>query len=285
LGALMRLHFALFAAASLLPSMATAQPTVVERLLALSRQANFECNRQQLPEPALGAACQAARSYDEALATLGFCFDSELNEWSSCALANQGEPPHPKNHDLPQTESQVERVPPQEPDLAPVTPPERESPPPPERAEVPPEPSGSGWESYSNARFGTVIDVPPGFEPRTSVENGDGQTFASPDGESEVAVYGSLLENQSLQQYRDWYRSELSGKSYEAGGRNWFVVSGTAEGKIYYVKVVRTAHCGVPVVHHMVLRYPEGQKRRYDSVVERLADSLRGTARSSYCQG
>jgi len=171
-----------------------------------------------------------------------------------------------------------------EPEISPVTPPVPETYTPPDD-EVELEPSRSGWRSYSNGRFGTVVEVPPGFEPRTAVENGDGQTFASADGESEVAVYGSLLENQSMRQYRDWYRQELSGKSYEAGGANWFVLSGTAEGKIYYVKVLRTAHCGVPVVHHMVFRYPASQKRRFDPVVEELADSLRGTSQSSFCQG
>lgn len=327
----MRSPAVLLVALCLLPGSALAQSSVVERLLALSRESNSECRRQQLPQPALAAACQSARSYDEALGRLGFCFDDEMAEWTSCALAGTsrgsqtaprpaapeaapGEPgeletmppaagenysapgPQENAEGDPQPEAQPESQgePQAEPEPLPQSPPE--SPPVPETY-TPPEPgdqpeldaelkpSQGGWRTYSNGRFGTVVDVPPGFEPRTEVENGDGQTFASADGESEVAVYGSVLEDQSMRQYRDWYRSELSGKSYEAGGNNWFVISGTAEGKIYYVKVVRTAHCGVPVVHHMVFRYPASQKRRFDPVVEQLADSLRGTRQSSFCEG
>jgi hypothetical protein len=321
----MRFPIVFLSSLVLFPGAALAQESVVERLLALSRQSNSECQRQQLPQPALGAACQSARSYDDALARLGFCFDAEMGEWGSCTLANRSRPPQtapaPQTYapppapetDLPdgsvqsysvpspdpdedaQAEPELELEPGIEPeisqtepdpapDLAPVTPPVPETYAPPE-PEVELEPSETGWRTYSNGRFGTVVEIPPGFEPRTAVENGDGQTFASADGESEVAVYGSLLENQSMRQYRDWYRQELSGKSYEAGGGNWFVISGTAEGKIYYVKVLRTAHCGVPVVHHMVFRYPSSQKRRFDPVVEQLADSLQASRESSICEG
>ena len=40
---------------ALLPGAALAQSSVVERLLALSRESNSECQKQQLPPPALGA--------------------------------------------------------------------------------------------------------------------------------------------------------------------------------------------------------------------------------------
>jgi hypothetical protein len=141
------------------------------------------------------------------------------------------------------------------------------------------------WRTYRNSRFGTVAQIPAfAFEPAIAINGGDGQTFTARDRQSEIAVYGTLLDSQPFGEYRDWYRSELSGISYEAGGRNWFVLSGIAEGRIYYVKVLRSQGCGVDIAHHVVLRYPVASKREFDPLVERLAGSLRGATPQSLCR-
>src|SRR3954470_20475001 len=36
------------------------------------------------------------------------------------------------------------------------------------------------WGHYTNARFGYVIDVPPGFVAQGEADNGDGQVFKMP---------------------------------------------------------------------------------------------------------
>jgi hypothetical protein len=277
----------------LTPFDAFAQVSLTERLLALSREANSECTRAQLPEPALSAACQSAKAYDQALAERGFCLEN--GEWRGCTqagppagpLAGQAEPPLAAEPEMPM------RPAPQEP-FAQVPPHEQDAQGPPVQDETYDLPGAENaepgveygdWRSYLNPQFGTEADIPPGFAPKTQIGEGEGQTFTAGDDGSEVAVYGALIEGQSFAQYRDWYRTELAGISYEAGGRNWFVMSGIDAGKIYYVKVVRSERCGVQITHHMVLRYPAEQKERFDPLVERAANSLHGTTPDRYCSG
>jgi hypothetical protein len=305
-------------AAPVFTPAAFAQETMVERLLALSRDANGECRKAQLPGPALEAACRSARAYDEALGELGFCFDADAGEWRGCALAGRpaGRDLDEPSTEIPERQSTVtapEPAPVEE-YVAPPAPPaeqpsedERRGEPAPgdfaERqagpeagAETPPEAAGQvpqerwasaeagEWRTYFNPRFGTAAEIPAWqFQPGTDIDDGEGQTFVSADGESDIAVYATMLEGEDFGAYRDWYRSELSGVSYEAGGRNWFVISGRADGKIYYVKAVQSRRCGVGIAHHVVLRYPVSLKRRFDPVVERLAGSLRGATPQGYC--
>lgn len=141
------------------------------------------------------------------------------------------------------------------------------------------------WRTYRNPRFGTVAELPPGLSLGTPIDEGDGQAFIDEDGRSEIAVYATLLEGQPFPQYRQWYGSALGSISYEAGGRNWFVLSGIDQGKIFYMKALRSERCGVEIVHHVVLRYPQEEKRRFDNLVERVANSLRGTTPMSFCGG
>jgi hypothetical protein len=310
----------LFFTIAALPAAAIAQETQVERLLELSREANGECQKADLPKPALDAACQSGQAYNDALAELGFCLDAESGEWRGCAAGTsprtrvpppQGpagmEPvqPEPEANAAP---APIERYTAPEPPPAPSEDPEEQSQGEPgdePLAETSPLPEPAPeqepgeapaaeewaaaqegeWRTYFNPRFGTVADIPAWqFRPGTGIEEDEGQTFVSQDGgDSEIAVYGTMLEGQPFREYRDWYRSELSGISYEAGGRNWFVMSGRAEGKIYYVKAVRSERCGVEIAHHIVLRYPNDLKRQFDPLVERLADSLRGSTPESYC--
>ena len=57
-----------------------------------------------------------------------------------------------------------------------------------EKWEVPLTPGKDGWMVYKNARFGTVLPVPPGMKAQRPPDNGGGQSFATADGK--VATVG-----------------------------------------------------------------------------------------------
>ena len=47
------------------------------------------------------------------------------------------------------------------------------------------------WGFYMNARFGYVIDIPPGYSGEGEADNGDGQIFNADDGTQLLRVYGA----------------------------------------------------------------------------------------------
>jgi hypothetical protein len=136
------------------------------------------------------------------------------------------------------------------------------------------------WSSYANARFGAIIDIPPGFvndvpEP----ENGDGLTFHSADGTAELLVWGNnLVDADFNQDVAARLKSDIEDGwniSYVAGvnGSGWQVYAGTREGRLLYAKSISS--CKETQALHFRIEYPEPQKTNYDSVVARLSKSLK----------
>ena len=136
------------------------------------------------------------------------------------------------------------------------------------------------WSSYTNARFGVTIDVPPEFvndvpEPA----NGDGLTFHSADGKAELLVWGNNLVDED---FRADGQLRLKGETddgwsifYAAGvpGDGWQVYSGTRDGRLLYMKSISS--CKNTQALHFRLEYPEAQKNDFDPVVAHLAKSLK----------
>ena len=143
------------------------------------------------------------------------------------------------------------------------------------------------WTSYANARFGVIIDVPPGFvndvpEP----DNGDGLTFHSADGKAVLLVWGNnLVDEDFTQDAAGRLKSDTDDGwviSYAAGvnGDGWQVYSGTREGRLLYAKSISS--CKNTQALHFHIEYPEAQKKAYDPVVERLAKSIKAGS-TSHC--
>ncbi len=136
------------------------------------------------------------------------------------------------------------------------------------------------WTTYSNSRFGTTIDIPPGFvndvpEPA----NGDGLTFHSVDGKAELLVWGNNLVNENFNQdvaarlKRDmedgWKISYVAG----VNGSGWQVYSGTREGRLLYAKSISS--CKETQALHFRIEYPGAQNADFDPIVARLSKSLK----------
>jgi hypothetical protein len=139
-------------------------------------------------------------------------------------------------------------------------------------------PLGGGWSRYTNARFGTVIEVPlqtfAAAEP--APEDGDGRVFRAHDG-SRLSVYGTYAPYAVMMRFDEYTASLLADAqrrglevTYRKGGKGWIVFSGHQGGDIVYTKVVE----GCEAVHELVIAYPAAKKTLYDPVVARLSRTL-----------
>lgn len=107
-------------------------------------------------------------------------------------------------------------------------------------------PSGARYKTYYNPRFEYSVSYPVDvLYPQGVAANGDGQKFLSRDGRTIMLVYGQ--ENVRNQTFAEFYREESRGGSsqhpnrivtYNVFKNNWFVVSGTDGGRIFYQKTV-----------------------------------------------
>lgn len=142
----------------------------------------------------------------------------------------------------------------------------------------------AAWSRYLNARFGTSIDVPNVFTlTNPPPVNGDGRTFRAPDG-AELRVFGSYSATtvtENFSRYKAWLLNQLQSDgvtlTYKAQGRDWLTVSGTKGHDIIYVKAVE----GCGATHEMWLTYSGEHKKAYDSLLGRLARSLKCTPQQS----
>lgn len=128
------------------------------------------------------------------------------------------------------------------------------------------------YKTYTNARYGYSISYPSNLlVPQGEADNGDGQAFLSKDGAAEMRVYGSQDLGGGLAQS---YLEAQAGKavSYKTMKGNWFVVSGRANGKIFYQKTMLKGGA----LKTFTIEYDESQKSIYDAITARIARSFVG---------
>lgn len=132
------------------------------------------------------------------------------------------------------------------------------------------------WNSYENARFGTVISYPARLlRARTEPVNSDGVTFSYADG-ARLLVYGQhILEGVTPSQPRAflaWASANERGVTYRTSGRDFAVMSGVDGGRIFYQRFAFD-HAG-GVIHSYRLEYPRSLQSRYGPIIPRLSSSL-----------
>lgn len=133
-------------------------------------------------------------------------------------------------------------------------------------------------ERFVNERFGIRFSVPSDvFEQSRRSSTEDGQTFITADGRARIVVYGAEnTEKFSLAEYRRTLLAEFPGyddRSYDPGGRTWFVLSGFKGNDIYYQKVMFS--CGERRISVLSITFPRDEKPFYSPLVERIEDSFR----------
>ena len=132
--------------------------------------------------------------------------------------------------------------------------------------------------TYLNARFGTVCTFPDEIfaDRQPEPENGDGQVWLSADGASLIC---SGILNVDDDTPNGFVADEKASKepgyavTYSKVGKNWAVLSGMKDGKIFYE---RRLFGKDGVIHTIWIEYPPALKSKYDPMVGAIAGSLKG---------
>jgi hypothetical protein len=128
------------------------------------------------------------------------------------------------------------------------------------------------YRTYSNARYGFSIAYPVGIlNPQGESDNGDGQKFASRNGSATLLAFGSNRMDRSLQ---DEFQSAQENRNvtYRVLRRDMFVVSGLANGKIFYQKTLLRGDS----FKTFIIEYDEGERATFDPITSRIARSFAG---------
>jgi len=131
--------------------------------------------------------------------------------------------------------------------------------------------------TYTNARFGTVCTFPDEIftQRQPEPDNGDGQQWLSADGASLIC---SGIFNVSEDTPKSFVTDEKASKeagyeiTYSKTGKNWAVLSGLKDGKIFYE---RRLFGKEGVIHTIWIDYPPAVKAKYDPLVGAIAGSLK----------
>ena len=134
------------------------------------------------------------------------------------------------------------------------------------------------YNSYYNERFVYSIDYPAGIlVPQREADNRDGRQFLSRDGRAKLIVFGRYaLSTDTLQKE---YEEAIRGEAEDEGRtvtlkklqKNWFVVSGSENGKIFYRKTFYTGGA----FKTFIIAYDESERKLYDKITSHIADSFR----------
>jgi hypothetical protein len=129
------------------------------------------------------------------------------------------------------------------------------------------------YKTYRNARFGYAISYPADLlKPQGEAQNGDGQVFTSD--EAEMRVFGSnMLVNETLLKEFNAVIAEFGAENvtYKTYRKNFFVVSGVKDGKIFYQKTM--AKNGAFIT--FMTEYDESARGVYDKAVAQMVKSFR----------
>ena len=96
-------------------------------------------------------------------------------------------------------------------------------------------------ERYENARYGYLIDIPPGFVGMGESANGDGQAYAIEGRPTELAVWGGTLLGgfeRTVDQRMGWDEDEGWAITYQVITPRWASYSATKNGQILYQRMI-----------------------------------------------
>jgi len=131
------------------------------------------------------------------------------------------------------------------------------------------------YRTHLNANGGFAVDIPVRLFRLASADR-NGRNYRSETGKAELtlAVYANALEQDVAKAYASALagRSIVASPTYKAKGKDFFVISGKAKGRIVYVKSLLT--CNGSVWASLRLDYDESSKQDFDSVLTRMSQSF-----------
>ncbi len=128
------------------------------------------------------------------------------------------------------------------------------------------------YRTYSNARYRFSIAYPVGIlVPQGESDNGDGQKFSSRSGSATLLAFGSNRMDRTL---HDEFQTAQENRNvtYRVLKRDMFVVSGIANGKIFYQKTLLR---GVSF-KTFIIEYDKQERATFDPITSRIARSFAG---------
>ncbi|SFP57453.1 hypothetical protein SAMN03159463_04487 [Mesorhizobium sp. NFR06] len=132
--------------------------------------------------------------------------------------------------------------------------------------------------TYVNARFGQSCTLPEEIfdNAMPEPENGDGQQWLSADGASLTCSGIYNVDNDTPQGFVDEEKASTEPGyriAYSKTGKNWAVLSGTKDGRVFYE---RRLFGKDDVIRTVWIEYPASLRTKYDPLVDAIAKSLRG---------
>ncbi|PBC09511.1 hypothetical protein [Mesorhizobium sp. WSM3859] len=132
--------------------------------------------------------------------------------------------------------------------------------------------------TYVNARFGQSCTFPDDIfdKPMPEPENGDGQQWLSADGASLTCSGIYNVDNDTPKGFVAQEKASAEPGytvTYSKTGKNWAVLSGTKDGKVFYE---RRLFGKDDVIRTVWIEYPTALKAKYDPLAAAIAKSLRG---------
>ena len=128
-------------------------------------------------------------------------------------------------------------------------------------------------QHYVNQKYGYGIACPATFAPQGESDAGDGQVFLAPKDAGEIRVYAAYnVMNSTLDQRYKESAAMVGGKpQYSVRKKDWFVVSGMMDGKIYYEKTLLQKD----VFYTVSFTYSPEAKEMFAPVVDAVVKSLK----------
>ena len=135
------------------------------------------------------------------------------------------------------------------------------------------------YKKYNNARFGFSIEYPSDFVVKGDPANGDGVILSSKDGSGEITASGgnNVLGDTATSYYNDLI-SEHSNASYKKVQNNLVIVSWLEGDKIVYQKSI----VGAGTIYTFVIKYPNNQKEKYDTIINHLTETFKTDKLDTY---
>lgn len=130
-------------------------------------------------------------------------------------------------------------------------------------------------KTYCNARFGFCVGYPTSLlKDSSSPENNDGQRFDNGNGLEMTASGINNATHDTLASEMRSARGDFDRVTYQAQGKNWFVLSGLKKGATDTIIYLKT-FIGRGSVNHLEITYPVPLKENYRTVVGNIARSFK----------
>jgi len=134
------------------------------------------------------------------------------------------------------------------------------------------------YSTYTNERFAYSIEYPSDLlKMQAPPANGDGREFLSKDKSVRMLVWGEY--NAAEKSFQERYEFDMKGftekPTYMVLKKNWFVLSGVKDGKIFYQKTLYRKTKNEETFFTFTIEYPKTKRAKFDPIVRRIAASFK----------